>query len=130
MGIQQSDAALLRREFVRAAQYVQRVVRGAARRSQLPGAQKRPCGKGVLADAFGRFRKTKLPRKIFRVELGDPLPAKERILLAVRRRSSILGLRILLDGACCPLFTFRNRLKMARALVSSMGSTSKSNNKP
>src|SRR5260370_21791932 len=72
--------------------------RGPARRSQLPSPQKRPGSKSILAEAFGGFRKTKLPRKIFRIELCNPLPAKKRVLFAVRRLKYFHVLFILLDG--------------------------------
>ena len=64
----------------------------------MPGPQKRACGQRSLAHAFGCFRKTKLPRKILRIELGDPLPAKQRVFLAARRREQLRGLGVLLDG--------------------------------
>ncbi len=83
LGIEQSDAAFLRREFIRAAKKMQRVGRGAARRSKLPGTQKCAGGQSLLADAFGRFRKTQLLRKILRIEMSDSLPAEECVLVAV-----------------------------------------------
>jgi len=86
LGIQKSDAALLRREFVSTTKKLERIGRGAARRSKLPGPQEGSYGKSSLAHAFGRFRKTKLASKILRIELGNPLAAEERVFVAAGRR--------------------------------------------
>jgi hypothetical protein len=95
--VKQRHAALLRSEPVRAAQHIQRVGRGAARGSKLPGAQKGARRESIFSLAFGGLGKPQLPVLVFRIQLRDALPAKERIFLASRRREKFRRFGVLLD---------------------------------
>ncbi len=97
-GIEQSYAALLRRQCIGARQQFQGVGWRARSARKLRGTQKRPGSQRVFPQLRGDFRHFHLPRELFRVQLRGALPAEQRVFPAPGFREHLRSLGVLLDG--------------------------------
>ena len=95
--VEQRHAALLRRQLLRAAQKIHRIGGRTLGRGQLSRAQERACRQRILSEALCALCQLDLPRQVVWLEPSDPLPTKQRVIVAPRRYEKLAGLVVLLD---------------------------------